>query len=465
DLKEDVEKKSELEKSIEEKEDDLEELKENLSKHRWMIAKEREKISESLKLIEDVEVMKVDDFIANKTTSLHGDIIENIDRLESISLFEFGKLKFQEVNGTLEGKQEILNKKQKKSVQIEDLKEDVEKKSELEKSIKQKEDDLEELKEEIGELRSKIENLVSELGLEEAEDLEEAIEEKLKEIEELKDERSTLKGKMGELKENKEKIPEIKADIEEIQEDIDEKGEELEDLPEIEGFDEERIEEVRDKLEEMREELDELKSERGELGGTINEKWGEDEELMQKKEDYESLKSEIEELEREITYYRDLRRKFKELQKSIRKEIAPQLEQYFSWILPRITENRYKIVRVEDDFAIRVFSEESGDFVELVQLSGGTRDQMLMSLRMGFARALTTAHSKEKQFIFLDEPFSSFDSDRRKSFVDFIKNFEEAFQQLFLISHIEGLEDHVDEFIRIRKDSEGLPYVTTSWTD
>jgi len=468
DLRKKISESKERKGRLKQKKDDYDEIKKDLREVKQEIdslTKNKEKISKTLKSIEDIEVMKVDDFIANKTPRLHEEITGKIDRLNQTPLFDFGKLKFEDVEKVLQEKQKILKKNQKKSGQIEDLRKDVKKKSELDDSIKEKEKKLDELKEEFRKHRSEIENLVSKLELDKVEDLEESIEEKLEEIEKLKDERSTQKGKMDELKEKKDKIPEIKDELEKIQEEINKKEDELDDLPEIESFDVDRKEEVEEKLEELREELDQLQNEKGELGGTIEEKWGKDEELKQKKENYEDLKSEIEELEKEIKYYRDLRSKFKDLQESIRKEIAPQLEQYFSWILPRITENRYKIVRVEDDFGIRVFSEENGDFVELVQLSGGTRDQMLMSLRMGFARALTTAHSKEKQFIFLDEPFSSFDTDRRKSFIDFIKNFEEAFQQLFLISHIEGLEDHVDEFIRIRKDSEGLPYVTTSWTD
>ncbi len=94
-------------------------------------------------------------------------------------------------------------------------------------------------------------------------------------------------------------------------------------------------------------------------------------------------------------------------------------------------------------------------------LSGGTEDQLLLSLRLAFAKALTPEGAQF--FLFLDEPISSFDEQRRTSFLDFLKLLETNFQQIFLISHLTGLEDFVDNFIRIEDTTGGMPQISYSW--
>lgn len=166
--------------------------------------------------------------------------------------------------------------------------------------------------------------------------------------------------------------------------------------------------------------------------------------------------------DREIQIYDILNDAFTRNQQEIRKRLGPNIEMYFSWILPKITNNRYQKVKVSEDFDINVYSLEKNDFVDIDNLSGGTEDQLLLSLRLAFAKALTPegAHF----FLFLDEPISSFDEQRRTSFLDFLKVLGTNFQQIFLISHLTGLEDFVDNFIRIEDSTEGMPQILCSWT-
>ena len=165
---------------------------------------------------------------------------------------------------------------------------------------------------------------------------------------------------------------------------------------------------------------------------------------------------------REIQIYDILNDAFTQNQKEIRKRLGPNIEMYFSWILPKITNNRYQKVKVSEDFDINVYSLEKNDFVGIDDLSGGTEDQLLLSLRLAFAKALTPEGAQF--FLFLDEPISSFDEQRRTSFLDFLKMLETNFQQIFLISHLTGLEDFVDNFIRIEDTTGGMPQISCSWT-
>jgi len=182
------------------------------------------------------------------------------------------------------------------------------------------------------------------------------------------------------------------------------------------------------------------------------------------KEELLELQKDLEELEQKVRIYKELESVFKETSGNIRKRLGPQIEAYFSWILPKITNNRYKKVRIDSDFNIQAFSEEKHDYVDLGVLSGGTSDQLLISLRLAFAKALTPASGQySTQFLFLDEPLSSFDPNRRSSFLEFLRSLETSFQQIFVISHLSGLENYVDNHIKIKSDLEAGSKVGYTW--
>jgi DNA repair exonuclease SbcCD ATPase subunit len=140
---------------------------------------------------------------------------------------------------------------------------------------------------------------------------------------------------------------------------------------------------------------------------------------------------------------------------------VPQIESYFGWILPKMTRGRYHKVRLSDDFDIQVYSDEFGGYVDIESLSGGTVDQLLISLRLAFARAATAHSGSAMQFLFLDEPFSSFDESRQELFFNLLETLKSNFQQIFLISHLPYLEDFVDHHLRVDLSSN-QPSVT-SW--
>lgn len=186
--------------------------------------------------------------------------------------------------------------------------------------------------------------------------------------------------------------------------------------------------------------------------------------LPEVKDELSRLQKELNEITWKINVYKELELVFKETSGSIRKRLGPQIESYLSWILPKITDNRYKKVRIDSDFNIQVFSEEKHDYVDLSVLSGGTVDQLLISLRLAFAKALTPeSGGYPTQLLFLDEPLSSFDPTRRSSFLEFLRSLESTFQQIFIISHLSGLEDYVDNHIKIRLDPEGRSKVVYTW--
>jgi exonuclease SbcC len=136
---------------------------------------------------------------------------------------------------------------------------------------------------------------------------------------------------------------------------------------------------------------------------------------------------------------------------SLRNRVKPQVERYMGLILPVITSGRYKAVQLEEDYTVRVFDPEAGEFRPKEAFSGGTEDQLLLAMRLAFALALIPqAKGRNPEFLFLDEPLGSSDRVRREGILALMhKELSENFKQIFLISHVGDLEAEADTVIEM----------------
>lgn len=135
--------------------------------------------------------------------------------------------------------------------------------------------------------------------------------------------------------------------------------------------------------------------------------------------------------------------------KALREQVMERTEKYVATFLPKITNNKYRDVKISEDFNITVYSPEKNDFESIKSLSGGTRDQVLFALRLAFTNAIIGGRSRSKGFaLFLDEFLGSFDQNRRDKTLIMLKELKDYFRQIFLITHIEGIEMDVDQIIK-----------------
>jgi exonuclease SbcC len=136
---------------------------------------------------------------------------------------------------------------------------------------------------------------------------------------------------------------------------------------------------------------------------------------------------------------------------SLRNRVKPQVERYMGLILPIITSGHYKAVELDDDYTVRVFDPEAGEFKPKEVFSGGTEDQLLLAMRLAFALTLIPqAKGQSPEFLFLDEPLGSSDRVRREGILALLrKELAQNFRQIFLISHIGDLEAEADTIIQM----------------
>src|SRR6267378_182704 len=136
---------------------------------------------------------------------------------------------------------------------------------------------------------------------------------------------------------------------------------------------------------------------------------------------------------------------------SLRNRVKPQVERYMGLILPVITSGRYKAVELDEDYTVRVFDPEAGEFKPKEVFSGGTEDQLLLAMRLAFALALIPqAKGHNPEFLFLDEPLGSSDRVRREGILALLhQELAQNFKQIFLISHVGDLEAEADTIIQM----------------
>jgi len=136
---------------------------------------------------------------------------------------------------------------------------------------------------------------------------------------------------------------------------------------------------------------------------------------------------------------------------ALRERVRPNVERYMGHILPIITLGRYKAVQLNEEYRLRVWDPEAGEFKERDVFSGGTEDQFLLSMRLAFALALLPeVKGMHPEFMFLDEPLGSSDEARREGILNLLNTeLSQSFKQIFLVSHIGGLDEQVKHIIRL----------------
>lgn len=95
--------------------------------------------------------------------------------------------------------------------------------------------------------------------------------------------------------------------------------------------------------------------------------------------------------------------------------VTPKFTEELSKTIAKITNNKYKNVRFNDEVGL-VIETEDGNYIKASRLSIGTIDQLYLSLRIAMVDEL----SKEKMPLILDEAFAYYDEQRLKNILEYI---------------------------------------------
>jgi exonuclease SbcC len=120
-----------------------------------------------------------------------------------------------------------------------------------------------------------------------------------------------------------------------------------------------------------------------------------------------------------------------------REQVRPGVESVMGPLLSSITDGKYRFPQLSEDYSLKVYSAAAGQYVQASLFSGGTEDQFLLALRLGFAITLLPhERGTAPQFLLLDEPFAGSDVERRDNILRLLQEeLSKAFQQIIVVSH------------------------------
>ncbi len=124
--------------------------------------------------------------------------------------------------------------------------------------------------------------------------------------------------------------------------------------------------------------------------------------------------------------------------------VKQDVEKNMMQFLPTLTDNRYNMAQIDEtNYRIEVYDREAKQWRGKGVFSGATQDQFSLALRLAFAiSTIPSSRGARPGFIFLDEPLSGFDAQRRSGFIKLLRDdLYRHFDQIIVISHIEALAE------------------------
>jgi exonuclease SbcC len=137
--------------------------------------------------------------------------------------------------------------------------------------------------------------------------------------------------------------------------------------------------------------------------------------------------------------------------------IRPMLSTYASDFFERLTDGKYKIIELDEDYNIEIY--DNGKPYDIKRFSGGEEDLANLCLRLAISETVSERADRQFNFIILDEIFGSQDNIRRQNIMQALNALSSKFRQIFLITHIEDVKNLMENVIHVIEDENGISYV------
>jgi len=209
--------------------------------------------------------------------------------------------------------------------------------------------------------------------------------------------------------------------------------------------------EISNTIKRLRDTLDQQQSELSDfhkpLEKTISDEKSRSDEAGVIRSGLQDLKQQLKNNEREIklqkTGIKLLQRASDSLINNFNESITHRTEK----TMPLFTENRYKQIRISKELSVHVYSEEKMDWVDFDEVSSGAKRQILLAVRIAMAEQLAMNTDKEKQFLFLDEPFTYFDQERARASLAALPKVSDVVCQIWILAQEFPEDSQVDKRI------------------
>ena len=155
-------------------------------------------------------------------------------------------------------------------------------------------------------------------------------------------------------------------------------------------------------------------------------------------------------LEGDRRVHDELDRAYSDLRNDLNLQLRPELSEIAGDYLEELTDGRYMELEIDDDYNVSIV--ESGNPKQVI--SGGEEDILNLVLRLAISRMIADRSGQTFSLLVLDEIFGSLDEDRRFRVVGLLRRLLGQFEQIIVLTHIEGTRDDMDHRITIDLDDQ-----------
>ena len=163
---------------------------------------------------------------------------------------------------------------------------------------------------------------------------------------------------------------------------------------------------------------------------------------------YHERAKELERQKAELDHLDELDDAYTELRRELNDHVRPELSEIASMFLAQLTDGRYTSMEIDEAYNLMVLDEGE----EKPVISGGEEDVANLVLRLSLSQMIAERAGHPLSLLILDEVFGSLDVARRDNVVQLLHNLEDRFEQVILITHIEGIRESLDQVLRVEYD-------------
>jgi DNA repair protein SbcC/Rad50 len=93
-----------------------------------------------------------------------------------------------------------------------------------------------------------------------------------------------------------------------------------------------------------------------------------------------------------------------------------------------------------------------GTTYDLERFSGGEQDLANLCMRLALSKLLARRNGMEARFVVLDEVFGSQDADRRRALIEALRELDQEFAQILIVSHFDDFMEHCDLRVTVKAE-------------
>jgi exonuclease SbcC len=172
------------------------------------------------------------------------------------------------------------------------------------------------------------------------------------------------------------------------------------------------------------------------------------ESALAKGEESRLIQVTVREREDDRRLHEELDRAFNEMRTKLNAELRPELSELATGFLRELMDSRTAELELDERYNILILEEG----VTKPVLSGGEEDIANLVLRLAVSQMIAERSGQAFSLLVLDEIFGSLDESRRFNVLELLRALGDRFEQVILITHIEGVRDGLDNVITVRYD-------------